>query len=124
MKGMGKAGDVGDVEGVAVQMEGVDVVGDVAEAQPVALAALDRQDRLVGAHVERLAVQGPDVEPLISGVALLYQHVHDVVGPHGRWAGLVSSLSLPCRLGSGGFVVRFVRKPAHWDSSPPLYDGG
>jgi hypothetical protein len=41
----GSAGDVGDVEGLAAQVEGVDVVSGVVEAQPVTLTTLDRQDR-------------------------------------------------------------------------------
>jgi hypothetical protein len=80
--GLGLAGDFGDLEGVAVKMDGMKIVAGVAETDAVALAFFEVEgggDRILG-HGKSGAVDVPNVEAFVSRIVFGKEHFEGFVG--------------------------------------------
>src|SRR3990167_3771285 len=70
---------LGQLETVAMQMQGVNVVAGVTESQPIASPLSQRVNRSILHHGEGLAVHRPLVESVECGIVFLYEEIHRLV---------------------------------------------
>lgn len=87
--GGGSSVEPRQLERVAVEVHGMDVVTCIAHAQPIAVAALQAPGHWHRLHVERSAVDRPAIESVIGRVVLGEEHLD----------GLIGSSRLPMRVG-------------------------
>jgi len=81
------ARDAGDLEAVAMQMHGVDIVAGVVHAQPVAPPMVQLEQRFHRLHVEGNAVDRPSIEATHRRILLGERHLDDLVGLRGSGIG-------------------------------------
>src|ERR1700677_3020391 len=98
----GRPGEVSQLEGVTMKMDGVNVIAGVAHAEAITLASLEVE--CSWSHVARHfaggkgnSVNGPAVEAIICGVILGEGHFNGFIGRWGRGARLGEVRVIPSK---------------------------